>query len=343
MSLVLDRHPLAQPQLQMERLEALDLPRSFEDAIAATPLGELRSTTVTTLQINLGKRCNQSCRHCHVDAGPDRAEVMSDDVLDQCLALLRQPEIEALDITGGAPELHPRFTEIVEIAAAAGRQVMDRCNLTILTKPTHRHLPAFFAENRVEVVCSLPYYQARETDAQRGTGVFDKSIEALRMLNEVGYGRAGGGLVLTVVANPTGAFLPAPQASLERDFRARLRRAHGIEFTRLITIANMPIARYLEWLERSGNIDRYMSKLVSSFNGRAAEGVMCRNTISVGWDGSLYDCDFNQMLAMKTANGYPRTVFDFDLERLRDRRIAVGPHCFGCTAGQGSSCGGALD
>ena len=272
---------------QVRRLESLDLATSFEAAIATTSLGELRSTEVQTLQINVGRRCNQECRHCHVGAGPDRREVMPDEVVDACLSVLRGSEIQNLDITGGAPELHPRFEEIVSTAAAAGRHVMDRCNLTILTAPSYRHLPSFLAEHRVEVVCSLPYHGARETDAQRGQGVFQQSIEALRMLNEVGYGRRDSELILTLVANPVGA------------------------------------------------------KLVSSFNGAAALGVMCRNTISVGWDGALYDCDFNQMLDMKMLNGYPRDIFGFDRALLHGRRIAVGPHCFGCTAGQGSSCGGA--
>ncbi len=326
---------------QVRRLESLDLATSFEAAIATTSLGELRSTEVQTLQINVGRRCNQECRHCHVGAGPDRREVMPDEVVDACLSVLRGSEIQNLDITGGAPELHPRFEEIVSTAAAAGRHVMDRCNLTILTAPSYRHLPSFLAEHRVEVVCSLPYHGARETDAQRGQGVFQQSIEALRMLNEVGYGRRDSELILTLVANPVGAFLPAPQCCLEDDFREELHKRHGIEFSRLIAIANMPISRYLDWLNRSGNTDRYMAKLVSSFNGAAALGVMCRNTISVGWDGALYDCDFNQMLDMKMLNGYPRDIFGFDRALLHGRRIAVGPHCFGCTAGQGSSCGGA--
>ncbi|MAE70956.1 MAG: radical SAM protein [Gemmatimonadetes bacterium] len=333
-------HP-AEPVQQMKRLESLDLSTSFEAAIATTPLGELRSTEVQTLQINVGKRCNQECRHCHVGAGPDRREVMPDEVVDACLSVLCEREIPNLDITGGAPELHPRFEEIITTAARAGRHVMDRCNLTILTVPAYRHLPRFLGDNRVEVVCSLPYYNARETDAQRGDGVFQRSIEALRMLNEVGYGRKDGKSILTLVANPVGAFLPAPQSCLEDDFREELRKRHGVEFSRLITIANMPIARYLDWLDRSGNTDRYMAKLVSSFNGAAALSVMCRNTISVRWDGALYDCDFNQMLDMKMLNGYPGDIFAFDGALLHGRRIAVGPHCFGCTAGQGSSCGGA--
>ena len=341
LSLLKDRHPLASPQAQQQRLAALSLPSSFAQAVERGGLGTLRATGVDILQLNVGKKCNQACHHCHVDAAPDRTEVMPDDVVDAALHVLESTTIGLLDITGGAPELHPRFEEMVTRARAAGRRVMDRCNLTILTVNKHAHLPEFFARNRVEVVSSLPFHNADRTDAQRGDGVFEKSLTALRALNAVGYGMPGSGLELTLVANPTGAFLPPPQASLEADFRRVLRLKHGVEFTRLIVITNMPISRYLEWLDRSGNLERYMEKLVNAFNPAAAAGVMCRNTLSVSWDGRLFDCDFNQMLDLPVVNGQPRTIQAYDHALLSGRPIAVGAHCFGCTAGQGSSCGGA--
>lgn len=336
-------HELASAETQRRRLEQLPLETSFGQAVASTALGELRSRKVEVLQINVGKRCNQTCRHCHVDAGPDRKEVMPDDVVDRVLELLGEGGFDVLDITGGAPELHPRFRELVVKARALGVRVMDRCNLTILLTKPHEDLAAFLAEHQVEVVASLPHYSQRNTDAQRGDGVFAQSVEALKRLNALGYGKAGSGLELTLVTNPVGAFLPAPQAQLEADFRRRLLAQHGVEFTRLFCITNMPISRFLEWLDESGNTEAYMRKLVDAFNPGAVDGVMCRNTISVGWDGRLYDCDFNQMLELRLVEGegLPRTLFDFDRAALDTRPVAVGPHCFGCTAGQGSSCGGA--
>jgi radical SAM/Cys-rich protein len=342
------QHPLASPRAQLKVLDALALTNTFDGAVADTPLGELRATGVDILQINVGKQCNQTCKHCHVDAGPDRDEVMPDDVVDACLALLERSDIATLDITGGAPELHPRFEEIVKTAASLGKTVMDRCNLTILRVPKYQHLPAFFAEHGVEVVCSLPYHSQTSTDAQRGDGVYDKSIEALQALNALGYGREGSGLKLTLVTNPVGAFLPAPQAAMEADFRRRLQQKHNVVFNQLFSITNMPISRYLEWLEDSGNLEVYMGKLVSSFNAGAVEGVMCRNTVSVGWEGALYDCDFNQMLELPVTDDVPRTIHDWvaaleqlDHAGLATRRVVTRAHCFGCTAGQGSSCGGA--
>jgi radical SAM/Cys-rich protein len=341
LSLLKDRHPLASAHSQRNLLAQLPLAQTFEAAISSSPLGRLTATGVEVLQLNLGKVCNQACHHCHVDAAPDRTEVMPDDVVDACLRVLEETDIPVLDLTGGAPEMHPRFEEMVSRAAALKRQVLDRCNLTILTTPSHRHLPDFLARHGVEVVSSLPYHTADSTDAQRGEGVFEKSITALKALNAVGYGLPGSPLVLTLVTNPTGAFLPAPQVALEADFRRILRMRHGVEFTRLINITNMPISRYLEWLQRSGNLQRYLDKLVGAFNSAAANGVMCRTLLSVGWDGRLFDCDFNQMLEMELVDGQPRTIHQFDRALLAGRDIAVGPHCFGCTAGQGSSCGGA--
>jgi radical SAM/Cys-rich protein len=335
------RHPLASGAAQRRRLASVSLPRSFDAALLGAGLFPLRPTGIEILQINLGKKCNQTCRHCHVDAGPDRTEMMPDDVIEDCLRVLAENGIPTLDITGGAPELHPQFCRIVRQATALGRRVMDRCNLTITRLPNYRFLPGFLAQHRVEVIASLPYYQAHQTDTQRGDGVFEDSIAALQELNALGYGRPESGLVLNLVTNPVGAFLPPPQAAAERDWRRELERRHGVVFNRLFTITNMPISRFLDHLEMKGQTEAYLRRLVDAFNPAAAAGVMCRNTLSVGWDGTLYDCDFNQMLDLPVSEA-PRHIRDFDEAMLDARRIAVGPHCFGCTAGGGSSCGGAV-
>jgi radical SAM/Cys-rich protein len=246
-----------------------------------------------------------------------------------------------VDITGGAPELNPSFRRLVEGSRALGRQVMDRCNLSVLLLPSQADLGEFLARHRVEVVASLPSVSAQQTDAQRGEGVFEKSIAALKALNALGYGREGTGLTLTLVTNPVGAFLPGPQGAQEKQFAARLARDHGVAFNRLHTITNMPISRFLEFLLESGNYEEYMRRLVQAFNPVAAAGVMCRYTLSVGWDGTLYDCDFNQMLDLPVDHGAPGHIRDFDPARLVRRRIVTGNHCYGCAAGAGSSCGGA--
>ena len=311
----------------------------FEERLAGAG-AELRAGTLATLQVNLGKRCNQACRHCHVDASPARTETMSNDVLDACVrALERFSQLATLDVTGGAPELHPRFRELLQRGRALERHVMVRHNLTVQFEPGQEDLPAFFARNRVEVVSSLPHYTEDATDRQRGRGVFEKSLRALRELNRLGYGR-GNGLVLTLVSNPVGAFLPPRQADLERDTRERLRDAHGVEFDRLFTITNMPIARFAEWLRRSGGYEPYMARLQAAFNPATLDGLMCRSLVSVGYDGRLYDCDFNQMLELDLEDRQPRTIHGFDPGRLEGRHVRTGEHCFGCTAGAGSSCGG---
>jgi radical SAM/Cys-rich protein len=333
--------PLADPATQRATLEGLPIARTFDDSVAAAGHRPLRTTGVSVLQMNVGRRCNQACRHCHVDAGPDRTEVMPPEVVDACLRLLESSHIPTLDITGGAPELHPLFRDIVRRARAAGAHVMDRCNLTITRLPNYADIPDFLASHGVEVVASLPSFAARQTDAQRGEGVFESSIAALRRFNELGYGIDGSGLVLNLVTNPVGAFLPASQHALEADWKRELQRRYGIVFNRLYTITNMPISRYLQYLLDSGNLQSYMDKLVNAFNPAAVEGLMCRYTLSVGWDGRLYDCDFNQMIDLGTSDGSPQTVFDATVAALTGRRITIGPHCFGCTAGAGSSCGGA--
>jgi len=325
------------------RLSALPLAREFRDAAASCGCWPLTPSAITTLQINVGKLCNQTCRHCHVDAGPDRREVMSRETMTLCLDALARSEIATVDITGGAPELNPNFRWLVETAKALGRHVMDRCNLTVLTVAGQADLPEFFARHRVEVVASLPHYRATNTDAQRGTGVYEKSIAALKRLNAVGYGDGQSGLRLVLVTNPVGAFLPPSQASLEAEWKRELLRLHGVRFDALYCITNMPISRYLEWLCESGNLERYMQRLVESFNPATVGGVMCRSLISVGWDGTLYDCDFNQMLDLAVEPSAPRHIRHFDLAALARRQIAVGRHCFGCTAGAGSSCGGSIE
>jgi radical SAM/Cys-rich protein len=335
------RHPLADAATQRATLAAVPTGRTFEDAVAAGGHTPLRAASISVLQMNLGKRCNQACRHCHVDAGPDRSEVMTPDVVDACLRFLEASDIPTLDITGGAPEMHPAFRDIVRRARAAERHVMDRCNLTITQLPSHADLPDFLAEHHVEVVASLPSFAARQTDAQRGSGVFEASIAALRRFNELGYGLDGSGLLLHLVTNPVGAFLPASQAALELDWKRELQRRYGVTFNRLYTITNMPISRFLQFLLDSGNLQGYMDRLTAAFNPAAIDGLMCRYTLSVGWDGRLYDCDFNQMLEVDTTDEAPQTIFDATLAALSGRRIVVGPHCFGCTAGGGSSCGGA--
>jgi radical SAM/Cys-rich protein len=326
--------PLAHGEAQRARLAEIPLPRSF---------GSLRSTGLDTLQINVGKRCNQTCRHCHVDAGPDRLEIMPRSVLDACLAFLERAHIPTLDVTGGAPELHPDFREIVTTAAALGVHVIHRCNLTAILLPNFADIPELLAAHQVEVIASLPYFLARETDAQRGEGVFQESLSGLRRLNTIGYG-SGTGLVLNLVTNPVGTFLPGNQAAMEYDWKRELGRRYDIHFDHLYTITNMPISRFLAFLEEKGRTEEYLMRLVNAYNPAAAARVMCRTMLSVGWDGRLYDCDFNQMLELPVAGGGPRTIFDADLAvaALADREIAVGPHCFGCTAGAGSSCGGSV-
>lgn len=333
------RLPLAEPETQLRTLRAAPIVREFPEALEAAGLWPLSASEVSCLQINVGKLCNQTCKHCHVDAGPDRREVMTRETMEACLRALRESGIRRVDITGGAPELNPHFRWLVEACRELGCHVMDRCNLTVLETPSHRDLPEFFAEHRVEVVASLPHYARLSTDRQRGDGVYDKSLRVMQRLNALGYGDGVSGLRLVLVTNPVGAFLPGEQASLEREWKRELEGRHGIRFDSLYTITNMPVSRYLDWLVDSENLEEYLQELVRSFNPAAARGVMCRDTISVGWDGALYDCDFNQMLEMPV-EGAPDHIRDFAHEALARRAVRVDRHCFGCTAGAGSSCGG---
>ncbi len=342
LSLLARRDPLAAASEQLRLLAQTTVCQPFETALDQVGLYPLRATGITTLQLNLGKLCNQTCRHCHVDAGPDRTEVMSKDTLDLCLQALARTDIPTVDITGGAPELNPHFRWLVEQARSLGRQVLDRCNLSVLLIPSQADLGEFLAQHRVEIIASLPSYQATQTDAQRGEGIFDKSMEALRLLNRLGYGKEGSGLTLNLVYNPVGAFLPPKQEGIEAKFRKELSARHGVSFTHLYTITNMPISRFLEFLIESGNYEGYMERLAAAFNPAAAAGVMCRYTLSVGWDGTLYDCDFNQMLELPVSERTPRHIRDFDPAHLHHRQIVTRNHCYGCTAGSGSSCGGAV-
>lgn len=318
---------------------------AFEEKVANLGFAPFRPSGIEIFQINIGKLCNQSCAHCHVDAGPDRkTEQMSRQHLEQCLSIIAASgSIHTVDITGGAPEMNANFRWFVEEVSKLGKKVMDRCNLTILVSNKKYHdLPQFFAQHRVNVVSSLPFYNKNRTDAQRGDGVFEDSIKALKMLNEVGYGHDGSGLELDLVYNPSGAFLPGSQETLEIEFKRHLKRKFDIVFNRLFTITNLPISRFLEYLLQSGNYESYMQTLVEAFNPATVSGLMCRNTISVSWDGYLYDCDFNQMLDLKVSPAQSRHLDDFNLDLLNDRRIVLNQHCYGCTAGAGSSCGGTI-
>jgi len=309
-----------------------------------TDFPTLRRRRLETLQVNLGYRCNQQCLHCHVDAGPNRKEEMSLGTVEQVLALLRAARVSRLDVTGGAPELNPHFRYLVGEARAAGIAVTDRCNLTILEEPGQEGLAAFLARHAVGIVASLPCYLEENVDRQRGAGVFDRSIRALLRLNALGYGIEGSGLDLALVYNPQGPTLPPPQCTLEADYRAHLLERYGIRFNRLLTLANMPIKRFGSMLVSKGQFADYLALLKGAHQDANLDGVMCRDLVSVDWQGFLYDCDFNQMLGIpvRQPSGRRLHLTDLLVEDLDGRAIAVADHCYGCTAGQGSSCGGAL-
>jgi radical SAM/Cys-rich protein len=340
-TLMRQHHPLADPAAQLRLLGEVGQP-PFAQTLARSGQEPLRAAGIQVLQVNVGKLCNQTCRHCHVDAGPERREIMARPTMEICLDVLARADIPVLDITGGAPEMNPHFRWFVAEARRLGRHVIDRCNLTILLAPGYDDLPQFLAEQRVEIVASLPCYLAENTDAQRGEGVFERSITALRRLNALGYGGPDRALVLTLVYNPVGPSLPPPQAGMEAAYRRELTQRYGIVFNRLYTIANMPISRFLEDLARAGRHEEYLAKLVAAYNPEVVPGVMCRTTLSVGWDGRLYDCDFNQMLNLDLAPGLPRHIRDFDAASLSRRPIVTASHCYGCTAGSGSGCQGSI-
>jgi len=294
-----------------------------------------------TLQINVGRKCNQTCTHCHVDAGPHRSEMMTEEVAHKVGAWIREHRPNTVDITGGAPEISEFFRYFVATARSVGSHVIDRNNLTIIETKSHAYLPEYLAKHEVEVVASLPCYLEDNVDAQRGNGVFQKSISALEKLNAVGYGKH---LPLTLVYNPIGAKLPPDQAELEADYKVELKQRYGIVFTRLFAIANLPIARFAADLREHGQWDDYMELLANSFNPATVQGLMCRSTINIGYEGEVFDCDFNQMLRIQQrSEGKSLYLWDVTPERMADQTILTASHCFGCTAGHGSSCGGALD
>ena len=343
--------PLDPAAWQQETLDTLDLPlenggqADFEKSIIQAGWLGLHPVSVEIFQINLGKLCNMSCRHCHVDAGPHRGDqVMNRQTVDACLRALDLTTAHTVDLTGGAPEMNPHFQYLVEEVVSRGKHVIDRCNLTILLAPGYTHLPGWMAEHGVEILCSLPHYRPRNTDNQRGDGTFDKSIKALKQLIDLGYGQGDPRLKLTLVSNPAGAFLAGNQCAMEQEWKRELKKNHDITFDSLITLNNMPISRFLEWLQNSDNLQDYMELLVGSFNPETVEGLMCRNTLSVSWEGHLYDCDFNQMLEIGVTDkgGDTLLINEFDPDVFMKRRIRTGRHCYGCTAGAGSSCGGAL-
>lgn len=320
------------------QFQAGRLTPGFKDKLSLHGLS-LHRTRLETLQINLGRKCNQACRHCHVDAAPWRTETMDAETARRIGSWIREFRPPVIDLTGGAPELCHQFQFLVETARSTGARVIDRCNLTIIEEPGYGFLPEYFAVNQVEVIASLPCYSSENVNKQRGNGVFEKSIAALRKLNHAGYGTE---LPLHLVYNPLGPVLPGPQAELEADYKEVLSREFGIVFHRLLTLTNQPIARFAEDLRRQGRWDEYMELLVANFNPATVDGLMCRNTLSVGFRGELFDCDFNQMLGMQLRNGRPLFLWDIAPSDLEDAGILTGSHCFACTAGCGSSCGGAL-
>lgn len=316
---------------------------TFAKKIKETNQFPLRPKKLEILQINLGYMCNQVCAHCHVDAGPDRKEIMTKETMEQCLEVIRTTGAHTLDLTGGAPEMNPSFRWFVEEASKAGiKDFIVRSNLTIIRANKKYHdLPEFFKKHNVHVVSSMPHWTRGKTDKQRGDGVFDKSIEALKMLNAVGYGIEGTGLQLDLVYNPSGAFLPGDQVALENDFKKALDEDFGISFNSLFAITNLPISRFLDYLIASENYEDYMYSLVEAYNPMAVENVMCTNTLSVSWDGYLYDCDFNQMLNLKVASK-SQHISEYNEALLQNRNIIINQHCYGCTAGAGSSCQGTV-
>lgn len=342
-SLAASQHPLSIAAGQVRLLEDPQGPGPLFGAMLNTHgLGTLKASALETLQVNIGKMCNQTCVHCHVDAGPDRKERMSRAVMEDCLRAIEAHRIKVVDVTGGAPEMHPDFRWFTEQCTARGAHVIVRCNLTIIVANKKYHdLPEFYKKHKAEVICSLPFYTATRTDSQRGNGVFDASMTALKKLNDVGYGMDGSGLELNMVYNPAGAFLPGSQEELERQFKKALLADHGIHFNKLYTITNLPISRFLEYLVRSGKYEEYMERLAGAFNPAAVSGVMCRTMVSVSHDGALYDCDFNQMLELPLTEGMPRHIRELAHAQVAGRAVVTGRHCYGCTAGAGSSCGGA--
>lgn len=335
---------LSKSSEQIEILEkSISSIKSFKESMGSCGLHPLKPKPLEVLQINLGYMCNQVCAHCHVDAGPDRKEIMTKETMNFCLKAIENSNVHTVDLTGGAPEMNPHFCWFVEELSKLSVKVIVRSNLTILVaNKRFKEYPSFFKKHKLTVVASLPCYTESNVDKQRGEGVFLDSIQALKKLNELGYGFPASGLVLNLVFNPGGPSLPPDQQQLEADYKSRLLKDFGIQFNQLFTITNLPISRFLEYLLALGKYDEYMTKLVNAFNPSAADGVMCRSTLSVGWNGKLFDCDFNQMLEIGIESENIDTIQDFNDAYLQGRNIAVNQHCYGCTAGAGSSCQGSL-
>jgi radical SAM/Cys-rich protein len=333
------RHPRGRDLLADKLFSSMN---RFAERLARDNIA-LRRGRPEILQINVGKLCNLTCMHCHVNAGPKRKEIMTRETIDRIIDWLAKADISIVDLTGGAPEMIPDFRYFIERVRALRptRKIIDRCNLTILLERGYEGLAEFLAVKKVEIVASMPCYSPENVNAQRGEGVFEGSIAALRLLNRIGYGVAGD-LPLHLVYNPVGAFLPGPQAELEADYKRELAANFGIVFNKLYTITNLPIARFAAYLRRNNKLEEYMELLVNAFNPATIDGLMCRNTISVGWRGEVYDCDFNQQLDMQWENGSSIFLWDVDPDKIDNREIMTGDHCFGCTAGAGSSCSGAL-
>jgi radical SAM/Cys-rich protein len=302
----------------------------------------LKSVAVNTLQMNITRKCNLCCKHCHVQAGTDRTEMMSRETISQCIKAAEHPAITTIDITGGAPEMHPDIEQLIWEMAQLGKRILLRSNLVILLEPEYRYMIEKFAENKIELVGSLPDYRAQRSDRQRGSGIYEKIIEAMRQLNKIGYGISDSGLTLDLVHNPAGAYLPGSQSALEAEYKRVLHQEQNVSFNALFCLVNCPIGRYLEYLKKSGNLDDYMRTLRNAFNPQTAEKVMCRTTVSVGWDGKLYDCDFNQVENLSVNSGSPDHIIAFNYDLLSKRQIEIRDHCFACTAGAGSSCCGVL-
>ena len=332
----------------LEQIKTLDIATSeynltsFEQKLRELDVYPLTASGITTLQLNTGRLCNQACLHCHVAGSPGSEEVMSKETFQFCLDALDKTDIPIVDITGGAPELNPNFKWFVSELKKRGVKTLVRCNLTILFEPGMETMTDFFAKNTVEVIASLPSLSRQQTDAQRGEGIFSKSIDAIKLLNAKGYGKEDSGLIINLVMNPAGAFLPGNQSELEAQWKKELDQKYGVIFNNLYTITNMPVGRFLNFLESKGLLKKYLKKLFDQMNPAAVQSLMCRFTLSVDWEGYLYDCDFNQMLGLKVYHELPTHINDFDPEKLNERRIMTMLHCYGCTAGLGSSCGGAL-
>jgi radical SAM/Cys-rich protein len=301
------------------------------------------SESIEIMQLNVGRRCNLTCKHCHVEAGPHRTELMARPVFEKCLNVLTVHPIGTIDITGGSPEMNPHLSWFISEAAQLGRRMLVRSNLAILLEEPYQAFIDIYTQNKVEIVASLPDYRALRTDRQRGKGIFEAIIRIMRKLNQKGYGQPDSNLLLHLVYNPVGAYLPGAQEALAHEYRQRLTDEHGVIFNQLFCLTNCPVGRYLEYLIETDNYEEYMTELINAFNWSALESVMCRTTLSVGWDGKLYDCDFNQMLALSVNHGAPAHIDIFNFDQLRKRQIVVANHCYACTAGAGSSCQGTLD